>query len=483
VTALNLALQFYMLVRLGRVTPRPQNLYLIVLAWPATAMLGVPDVIAWLGLGDPFLGLRTASLGMMMICLLQATALSREHLLSLRRADRLNADLAVRVREVEHLNEDLRRHIAARSRELAESFAEDGAEQLAEPVDALDPGDVVQRRYRVVRRIGEGGMGFVYEVERIADNSHFALKVLSVTSDGATRARFAREAQVAATVDHPNVVSIVDFEQASEGYLFLVMELVEGNTLLEVRRRNRDIPWTLFVLAQVAAGLGALHRQGIVHRDLKPGNVLLSRGADGRRPLVKITDFGISSLVDERPSLRAPTTIPIISAAPAAPASLPLSSPEDSATLRNAAPLADSSHMATLVKLDGSPVEDAKPSNAALTQTGIVFGTPSYMAAELVFGVKNATRSSDVFSLGVIAFELLTGHRPFHESPLQTRMAGRNLSAAPRLLEACPSLDPSIAEMLERALGHDPATRPSAQELAEALRTASERLEAHAERA
>jgi serine/threonine-protein kinase len=473
ITLLNAAVQVLLLVRLARGKPRPRNLYLIVLAWPATAILGVPDFVAWLGAGDVLMGLRTASVGMTLICVLQAAALSREHLLSLGHADELNTELAARVsmleskhREVEVLNDELKRQIAARTRQLAESFVAD-AEVVHEPVEALDPGDLVQERYRVARMIGTGGMGAVYDVERLADKKHFALKVLSVMSDGAARARFAREAQAAATVSHPNVVSIVDFDVAKEGYLFLVMELVEGNTLLEVRRRHRDVPWTLYVLAQVAAGLDAVHAKGIVHRDLKPGNVLLSRGADGRRPLVKITDFGISSMVDERASMALRAALPL------PPTTDPPGHAEDPDPLGDAPTEieVDSSKMPTVA--NDTPAPKRTP-NAPLTETGVVFGTPSYMAAELYHGTKMATRSADVYSLAVIAFELLTGRRPFRESPLAAMMEGRDLPAAMPFRTACPSLDPAVAKLLDRAIGHDPSARPTARELALAFRSACE---------
>jgi serine/threonine-protein kinase len=473
VTVLNATFQIVLLVRLAREKPRPKNMYLLVLVWPATAILGVPDFLTWLGAGDVLFGLLTAPLGMAVICLLQATALSREHLLSLGRADQLNAELAGRValleskhREVEVLNDELKRQISARSRQLAESLvAED--EALQGPVEALDPGDMVQERYRVVRIIGTGGMGAVYEVERLADNKHFALKVLSVMSDGAARARFAREAQVAATVSHPNVVSIVDFDVAKEGYLFLVMELVEGNTLLEVRRRHRDVPWTLYVLSQVAAGLDAVHAKNIVHRDLKPGNVLLSRGADGRRPLVKITDFGISSMVDDRASMA------LRAAAAWSDASAKTLVVRESDIVGNDPTDVeiDSGKMPTIANEPGG---GKRTPSAPLTETGVVFGTPSYMAAELVHGTKMATRSADVFSLAVITFELLTARRPFWESPVNAILEGHPLPMAIPFLEACPQLDPNVAALLDRAIRHDPGARPTARELALAFRAASE---------
>jgi serine/threonine-protein kinase len=130
-------------------------------------------------------------------------------------------------------------------------------------------------------------------------------------------------------------------------------------------------------------------------------------------------------------------------------------------------------HTVELPTLVRAP-DGKRPPNAPLTETGVVFGTPSYMAAELVAGTKSATRSADVFSLAVIAFELLTGRRPFKDSPLQARMDGRDLPLAPRFIEVCPSLDARVAEMLDRAIGHDPAARPTAQDLAGALRAASD---------
>jgi hypothetical protein len=231
-------------------------------------------------------------------------ALSREHLLSLKRADELNVELGDRVkllqakhREVELLNDELRRQIAARSRELAEklSRAENG-EIVPPPV--LEAGTVVENRYRVIKELGSGGMGTVYEVERVTDGKHFALKALAGGGDAQARARFAREAQIVANVNHPNVVSIVDVDVAKSGFIFLVMELVEsGTTLSDVRRRNRDVPWTLGVLAQVAEGIDAIHGAGIIHRDLKPGNILLHDG------VWKLADLGLARFAEAATSL------------------------------------------------------------------------------------------------------------------------------------------------------------------------------------
>ena len=114
--------------------------------------------------------------------------------------------------------------------------------------------------------------------------------------------------------------------------------------------------------------------------------------------------------------------------------------------------------------------------SAPLTETGLIFGTPQYMAQELTSGTKNATRASDVFSLGIIAFEVLTGRRPFPEAPVSAKLNGRGLPLPMLFRTACPTLPPDIASLLDRAMSHDPRTRPTAHELATALKSAADRL-------
>lgn len=507
-TLSNAVVQLVLCVRLRRLAPRPRNLYLVALAWPATAVLAFPDFLAWLGYGDPLFGVRTACAGIALISIMQTTALSREHLLSLTRADELNAELGARIamlqakhREVELLNDELRRQIAARSRALAERLAAE--EAVADANVEIAPGQVIEERYEIVRLIGTGGMGSVYEVKRLVDGKRFALKALLGVSDPFARARFAREAQIAAQVSHPNVVSIVDVDQAKAGYLFLVMELLEGTTLHEVRRRNKDIPWSLFVLAQVAEGLHAIHEKGIVHRDMKPGNVLLSRGADGRRPLVKITDFGISSLVAEALSSRMmraadrspayvedatdsnPFPAPPVNAGPMLPVDeLPTirNEPDDQApTQVDSSRRGPGAAEATDVPVHEATAPPATPKEASgprrsagppLTETGVIFGTPNYMAVELTSGTKTARPSADVFSLAVIAFELLTHRRPFLVSPVQAVMEGKPLPTPPSFRAAVPALRPELADLLDRAMSHEAQRRPTARELADALAAA-----------
>ena len=488
VTLANTGAQLVFVSRLRRIALEKNKkvsraAYAIAFAWPATVALGLPDTLAWLGQGEASGGLRTACLGIIALSLYQATALSRDHLLSLKRADDLVGELNERVRllqskhrEVEVLNEELRRQIAKRSHELAEKLASMEDEILEAPPPPLEPGAIVEGRYRIVKTLGTGGMGAVYEVERLSDAKHFALKALSTDSDAHSRARFAREAQIVANVSHPNVVSIVDVDVAKSGFIFLVMELVEGGaTLHEVRRRHRDIPWTLGVLAQVAEGLNAIHSAGIIHRDLKPGNCLLSRGSDGRKPFVKITDFGISALQPEgrmssanmRVRPRADSLPPVTDAPPEG---LPVvMMPDQLKTV----PLGDSDAK-TLVKEESLP-ESEKPESWD-TQTGVIFGTVQYMAQELSTGTKNATKSSDVFSIGIMAFELLTGKRPFHEAPVQTKLNNRFPPPAPPIKQYCPTLSTDIAAVIDRAMSHDARSRPTAKELAGALRAAADRL-------
>ncbi|MBS2016998.1 MAG: protein kinase [Deltaproteobacteria bacterium] len=501
VTIANAMAQLLFAVKSHRAGNVSRNVYAMAFAWPATVVLGLPDIFAWLGMGEPSGGIRTACVGIMFISIYQAAALSRDHLLALKRADDLNADLEERVRllsskhrEVELLNDELRRQIAARSRELAEKLVRMDDEEANADLPELAPGDVVEGRYRIVKRLGVGGMGAVYEVERIVDGRHLALKALSGGGDSYARARFAREAQIVAKVKHPNVIEIVDVDVAESGFIFLVMELVaSGLTLHDVRRRSRDVPWTLRVLAQVAEGLDAIHAAGIVHRDLKPGNILLSRGDDGRRPNVKITDFGISTLqpdgtrlsVVERAAMSSlppaeEISLAVADARPSAPATGPTGTavimpsvvdPTDERVTKVAEKASEKGPRTPEPKIVEKP-----PPSEDLTETGIIFGTPQYMPHELSSGTKNATRASDVFALGIIAFEVLTGKRPFLEAPMKAKLAGRALPRSVPFRTAAPSLPAHVAELLDRAMSHDPRERPTARELAITLREAAERL-------
>ncbi len=497
--AISAQYQIMLCIRLAKEKPRPRNVFLVSLAWPLAGILGTVEILWWLGFGAPFQGLQAGSAGITVVAFLRVAALSREHLRSMRKTDRLNEALAQRValleehqREVERLNEELRRQIASRSAQMADALARIGARHSG--VVILDEGHTVAGRYRVVRPIASGGMGSVYEVERMADGVRFALKVLHGRNEPLALARFAREAQIAAQIHHPNVVSIVDMDVDSEGFVFLVMELVRGTPLSELRDRYGDVSFALPVLRQIAEGLAAIHAQGIVHRDLKPANVLIV-DPDGT-PRAKITDFGIAMLGDELPlsetgrEARALETThdsePITAAEIAR---LPLSHPPVSYKPSSDEPTAAESPFgredagkATPTVPGASPrgtPSGPPPARASLrpgtpstplTRTGVVMGTPLYMAPELLGGARHAKPASDMYGFGIMAYLIVTGEHPFPERKLEKSAAVRE---AEPIAARAKSLSVEVAEILDGCLRIDPGARPDAARVAEVLSRAS----------
>jgi hypothetical protein len=309
------------------------------------------------------------------------------------------ADL--RERELERVSEEVRRQVAERSRELSEALG-----KLSHGRVAIEADRMIDGRYRIVRRLGAGGMGVVYEVERSGDQRRLALKTLRGRASPDTMARLAREAEIAAQLDHPNLVPVLDIGIA-EGGLFLVMPLIGGGSLEQQRARFGDASWATPLLGSIVAGLAALHERGILHRDLKPGNILLADGVP------QIADFGLASA----------------------------SIDPHSDTLASSAAHADTA--------------------APLTRAGDLMGTPGYMAPELAAGASSASPASDVFAFGVIAYELLLGRAPFAEPVVFARAEGRVVPPLAR---------DGIPDLVARSLELDPAKRPTAVELATALR-------------
>src|SRR4051812_10593128 len=161
---------------------------------------------------------------------------------------------------------------------------------IAQLVDFALPPDpsVVDSRYRMIGKLGADDLGPAFEVERLADGRRFSMRTLR--RRGADRLnKFAREAQQAADIEHPNLVPVIDIGFTAND-LFLVMPLVDGGSLEQVRHRFGDRAWALPLLAQIASGLDALHARGVVHRGLRPSNVLLTRGT------ARITDIGLAAL-------------------------------------------------------------------------------------------------------------------------------------------------------------------------------------------
>ncbi|HEY5243626.1 MAG TPA: serine/threonine-protein kinase [Polyangiaceae bacterium] len=368
----------------------------IGLTWLAIVLAAPFDVPALIGLPTHAGGVRVMSLAIAVVGLGQGALLARQHVTSLRNADALNVEL--------------RRQVADRSRELADALA-----QLGSPTDReLEVADVVGGRYRVVRSLGSGGMGRVYEVERLPDKKRLALKMLHGTATHEHLARLAREGQIAARIDHPNLVAVRDIDVTTEHGLFVVMDLVEGGSLADLRARYGDRPWALRILREVSEGLVALHAAGVVHRDLKPANVLV--GSDG---IAKISDFGISSLVEARVSA-----------------------------------------LASTIDVGDAPTQRA----AGMTRTGVILGTPLYMAPELAAGSKLASTAVDVFALGVLAFELLDLGYPFAAPPIVEAIYGRPLVRTRATHRA-----DKLAGLFEACLEAEPAKRPTAKAMSDGL--------------
>ena len=339
--------------------------------------------------------------------------------LSIALADRIHAlrhEAATSASELSHLNQELRRQIGDRSRALADALSAVSSPRMSE----LSPGELFDQRFRIVRALGQGGMGAVVEVERVADGKHFALKVMAGRYTASSSARFAREAEIAARVAHPSLVGIVDAGVSPDGLLYLVLELVSGSSLEAMRHRFGDREWGLPLLRRIAEGLDALHSAGIVHRDLKPGNVLLTESGE-----TKIADFGIARFDEprERPSGDAETIVD--------------------------------------ERISGTR-------STGLTETGVWLGTPAYMAPELVLGGRIARPASDTFSFGVIAYEVLTGSSPFASPAIYDILACRTLP------EVSPpsGVDPALAALLRDCLREDGNRRPTARALAEAFSVA-----------
>jgi serine/threonine-protein kinase len=271
--------------------------------------------------------------------------------------------------------------------------------------DPSDPmlGAILDGRYLITSRIARGGMATVYEaLDRRLDRI-VALKVMrpGMGDDRAYAARFVGEARAAARLDHPNVVKVFDQgpEDSPDGVLYLVMELVKGTTLRDQMHPGVPIPpeQALSVLEPVLSALAAAHRAGLVHRDIKPENVLIASQAEPGTSPIKVADFGLARAVT-----------------------------------------AQTQH----------------------TSTGVLIGTVSYVAPEIVMHGR-ADQRSDVYSAGVMLYELLTGKKPHEgESPIQ--VAYKHVHEdIPAPSEISPSLPPYVDALVQRATARDPFLRPA----------------------
>ncbi|HWC46853.1 MAG TPA: serine/threonine-protein kinase, partial [Casimicrobiaceae bacterium] len=260
-------------------------------------------------------------------------------------------------------------------------------------------GHVLAERYHMLKRLGEGGMGKVYLAEHVKMNRQCAVKVMNgaLLSDSDSAQRFAREASNAARIIHPNVAAVFDYGE-TDGVVYLVMEYVEGEPLTRLLDRETALPpaRAVDIARQVAEALVAAHELGIVHRDLKPDNIIVAAGKNGR-DIAKVVDFGIAKAIEEAPS-------------------------------------------------------------ESLTRTGLVIGTPEYMSPEQLLGDPVDARS-DIYSLGCILYQMLTGRRTFDE-PTREQMIKRRLTEkAPHPRELAPDVPKTLDLIVARMLNRTPQDR------------------------
>jgi serine/threonine protein kinase len=267
----------------------------------------------------------------------------------------------------------------------------------------LRPGDIVSDRYKILSIVGRGAAATVYVVEQVLIKKRFALKMLvSNAASPRSKRRFQNEAQAASKLDHPNLVRAIDFGVHDNGCLFMVMDLVDGKTLGEHLKQvgRLSVEQALNIFIPICFALEYAHEQGVIHRDLKPSNIILeAHDLSGTVLVPKVVDFGIAKLIED---------------------------------------------------------VDAE----ALTRTGEVFGTPLYMSPEQCSGDK-VDRRSDIYSLGCVLYEALTGTPPFcGQSALETMMQ-HSTQKIPPMFEA--SLGTEFPEALEtiidRMLAKDPIDR------------------------
>lgn len=288
----------------------------------------------------------------------------------------------------------------------------DGGLLVPFEVDPLE-GTTFVDRYQIEAFVGEGAMGRVYRARHSRMSGRvFAVKVLfgDLAADHKMRSRFAHEAEASSRLNHPNLVSVVDFGETPDGLLYLVMDFIEGKNLADLLEGSGGLPEARVVqlFAGIAAGLDHAHLQGLIHRDLKTENVVVVN--EGGRELPRVVDFGIAKLTE----------------------------------------------------MDSGEQK--------LTAQGCVVGTPAYMSPEQACGEPIDIRS-DLFSLGLIVYELLTGRKPFDGTPME--VARQNISSTPPPIAArAPGaiVSPELEALVFKLLEKDKEDRPGrAAEVVEKL--------------
>ena len=348
----------------------------------------------------------------------------------------------------------------------------------------LQPGTILDGKYRVGRVLGKGGMGAVYLATHLGTTRTVALKVIvpELAARDEFVLRFRREAEAAGRLRHPNVVNVTDFGLTKAGgasLAYLVMEYLDGQTLAEYQSANGrpSVDLVVDIVEQIALALDAAHQAGIVHRDLKPDNVWLESNRRGGYN-VKVLDFGIAKLAAPVASamemgsgspvaVEDPDTIPTMAMVPLAPATpvvLAVEAGGDS-------PIAGGPD--TIPTLAMAPIETTASAHLE-TRAGTLLGTPSYMSPEQCRGEAVDYRS-DIYGLATIAYEMLTGVRPFQGGTLAElmRLQIEEPAIAPRERNA--AIPKPLSDAVLRGLDKNPANRPrSAGTLAALIRAGAE---------
>ncbi len=264
-------------------------------------------------------------------------------------------------------------------------------------------GQVVADRYHIIKKLGEGGMGAVYLGEHVKMGRKSAIKVMAaaMAQDPDAISRFNREAANASRISHPNVCQIYDFGETPDGLIYLAMEFIEGQALTSLIEKEGALPVSRAagILKQAADALQAAHDLTIVHRDIKPDNIMVLQGRDGS-DIVKVVDFGIARAVG------------------------------------------------------------GDETGQKVTKTGLVVGTPEYMSPEQLSGDKLDGRS-DIYSLGLVFYRMLTGVLPFQADSAQETMIKRLTDEPMPLVDARPDIvfPEELQTVLDRALARMPGER------------------------
>ncbi|MCC6875326.1 MAG: serine/threonine protein kinase, partial [Sandaracinaceae bacterium] len=265
---------------------------------------------------------------------------------------------------------------------------------------SAETGKLVGGRYRIVRKIAEGGMGAVFEAQHNLSKKTVALKILfpHIGKDEGSRQRFLREVSAPAQIGHEGIVEVYDAGfDTEDGSLFVAMELLEGEPLRDrLIKGGISLDRMLDIFEETLDPLAAAHASHFVHRDLKPENVFVQ--VKKGKEIIKILDFGIARELD--------------------------------------------------------------PANTNVTHTGIAMGTPHYMAPEQAMSAKGVTASADVWALGVMLYEALAGRTPFDGETASAIVVAACTQQHPPLLQVAPHVPPPLAQFVDRCLSKDPKFRP-----------------------